>query len=157
AGRSPGAVSGEVRDGREPQDRQGTRHHRAAVHSAARRRGDRMIRRREFIAGLGSVVSLPVLARAQQGRRVGPIAVLMGTAESAEYQNYLSRFFGRLAELGWKTGVNLSVDVRWWKDGQQMQPIIAEMLASSPDVVVPLTNLALATLKPLARNVPVVF
>jgi hypothetical protein len=81
----------------------------------------------------------------------------MGTAESVQDQNYLSTFYGRLAELGWKTGVNLRVDVRWWKDGQPMQPTVAEMLASSPDVVVPFTNLALATLRPLAGAVPVVF
>jgi putative ABC transport system substrate-binding protein len=60
--------------------------------------------------------------------------------------------------LGWKRGLNLRSDVRWWKDGQdQMQPVVAELLAASPDVVVPLSNLALAVLKPLAGRVPIVF
>src|SRR5215468_2191726 len=43
AGRSAGAVSGQIRDGPEPQDRQGARSCRAALDPAARRRADRII------------------------------------------------------------------------------------------------------------------
>src|SRR5262249_12338548 len=39
AGRSPGAVSDKIRDGREPQDRQGARSFRTTIDSAARNRG----------------------------------------------------------------------------------------------------------------------
>jgi hypothetical protein len=42
ARRSPGSASGEIRDGREPQDRQSTRPHGAAIDIATRRRGDRI-------------------------------------------------------------------------------------------------------------------
>src|SRR6516162_5124558 len=42
AGRSPGAVSDQVRDGREPQDRQGAWTYGAAIDFAARRRGHRV-------------------------------------------------------------------------------------------------------------------
>ncbi len=42
AGRSPGAVSGEIRDGRQPQDRQSAGPHRAALDFGARRRGYRI-------------------------------------------------------------------------------------------------------------------
>jgi putative tryptophan/tyrosine transport system substrate-binding protein len=115
------------------------------------------VKRREFIAGLGGAAAWPLAARAQQTQRLRRVAVLMGTAESAQDQGYVSTFLGRLEELGWKTELNLRADVRWWKDGQQMQPVVTEMLASSPDVVIPFTNLALATLKPLSGNVPVVF
>ena len=41
-----------------------------------------MIRRREFIAGLGSTAVWPVVARAQQGERVRRIGVLMGYDEN---------------------------------------------------------------------------
>jgi hypothetical protein len=52
-GRSTGAVSGEIRDGREPKDREGTRPHCAAVHSASCRRGYRIAGRAyRFLAPL---------------------------------------------------------------------------------------------------------
>ena len=38
-----------------------------------------------------------------------------------------------------------------------MRPVVAELLAFSPDVIVVFSNLALALLKPMAANVPVVF
>ena len=58
------------------------------------------MKRREFIAGLGSAVAWPLVVSAQQVQRSRHIAVLMGTAESAEDQNYLSTFFGVLQSWG---------------------------------------------------------
>ena len=38
-----------------------------------------------------------------------------------------------------------------------MRPIVAELLAFSPDVIMVFSNLALALFKPMAGNVPLVF
>jgi putative ABC transport system substrate-binding protein len=116
------------------------------------------MKRREFIAVFGSAIACPQAALAQQRVPMRRIAVLMGTQQAAQDEGYVSTLLLRLAELGWRSGVNLQVDVYWWKDSQdQMKPVVAELLASSPDVVVPFTNLAVAVLKPHAGNIPIVF
>ena len=116
------------------------------------------MKRREFIALLGGVaVSWPLAAQAQSGG-VRKIGVLMGAAPSVLGDTYLAAFSKRLEELGWVNGRNARTDVRWWTGGPDaMRPIVAEMLAASPDVIMVFSNLALAVLKPMAGNVPLVF
>ena len=117
------------------------------------------MRRRDFITLVGSAAATwPLAARAQQGERIRRITVLMGVAEDALNKANIAALLARLDELGWKDGHNLRTDVRWWAGGpEQMQSVVADMLSSSPDVAIAATNLALAVLKPVAGNVPVVF
>src|SRR5262249_22675015 len=109
-GRSPGAVSGEIRDGREPQDRQDARPCHTPIDSAPRRGGDRMIariNRRETITLLGGAAAWPLAARAQQGDRVRRIGVLMpGTESDEDEQSRLTAFQRGLAKAGWTDGRN---------------------------------------------------
>ena len=118
-----------------------------------------VIDRRRLVVGLGSAAALPPAARAQQGEPVRRIAILMGgTEQDSGSQSYIAAFFARLEELGWKRGRSIRADLRWWNGGPgQMQPVVAEMLASSPEVIMVFTNLALAVVKPMAGSVPVVF
>jgi putative tryptophan/tyrosine transport system substrate-binding protein len=107
------------------------------------------IGRRELLAALGGAVVWPLAARAQQGEHIRQIAVFMGTAGSAPDLANIDAFFKRLDELGWH---------RWWTNGpEHMRLVAAEMIALSPDVIVVFSNLALAVLKPLSGNVPIVF
>jgi putative tryptophan/tyrosine transport system substrate-binding protein len=117
------------------------------------------VRRRDFITTLGGAAAAwPLAARAQQGERTRRISVLMGAAEDALNKMRVAAFLARLDELGWKDGHNLRTEVRWWAGGpEQMQPVVADMLSSSPDVAIATTNQALAAIKPVAGNVPVVF
>ena len=118
------------------------------------------MRRREVITLLGSAsLAWPFAARAQQPDVMRRIAVVMGSAQTdLAAQSMVSAYFARLEELGWKIGRNARADVRWWTGGpDQMRTAVAGMLASSPDIVMVQTNLALAVLKPMAGDVPVVF
>ena len=74
----------------------------------------RTIRRREFIAGLGSAAAWAVLARAQQGDRVRRISVLMPADQNdPEPKRRVSAFTQALAGLGWADGRNVRMDLRW--------------------------------------------
>jgi len=73
------------------------------------------MRRREFIAGLGSAAAWPMVARAQQAKGARRVGVLMVNDEAdptERGQAVLSGFTKRLAELGWTDGRNLRIDVR---------------------------------------------
>ena len=58
------------------------------------------MRRRTFIAGLGSAAASPLVARAQQGERVRRIGVLMpGDENDPVYKTRISAFTQALAGL----------------------------------------------------------
>jgi putative tryptophan/tyrosine transport system substrate-binding protein len=71
------------------------------------------MRRREFIALLGSAAVWPVVARAAESRvrRVG--ILLSAAATETEYQGYLAGFVQEMQQRGWTEGKNLQMDVCW--------------------------------------------
>jgi putative ABC transport system substrate-binding protein len=62
------------------------------------------MRRREFIAGLGSTAAWSLAARAQQGDRVRRIGVLFPGEENPFAKTVFSAFTQALAGLGWTAG-----------------------------------------------------
>jgi putative tryptophan/tyrosine transport system substrate-binding protein len=72
------------------------------------------MRRRRFIAGLGGAVAAwPVVARAQQAA-VPVIGVHMGFSEQdSEARRWVAAVEKKLAELGWKDGIDLRIEYRW--------------------------------------------
>jgi len=115
------------------------------------------LKRREFITLLVGAAAWPLAAWAQE-EPVRRVVVLVGAAETASSRGWLTAFSRRLDELGWREGRNLVTQVQWWNDQpEQMRTWAAELIARSPDVAVTYTNLALAVLKPIAGNVPIVF
>jgi putative ABC transport system substrate-binding protein len=84
------------------------------------------MRRREFIAGLGSAAVWPVAARAQQGERVRRIGVLLLNVDNDPVEKRLvSAFTQALADLGWTDGRNVRMDLRWGGgDSNRIRPNI---------------------------------
>src|SRR5262249_16877331 len=77
-----------------------------------RRRGDRMMKRREFITLLGGAAAAwPLAARAQQGGRMRRIGALMALA--ADDPEGPIRVAAFAQELGWRVGDNVRIDYRW--------------------------------------------
>src|SRR5262245_47380210 len=95
------------------------------------------IRRRQFITLLGGAAAAwPLVARAQQARRIGVLVGLV--AGDPEAQSSVVAFENGLRELGWVKGRNLSIEYRWAGDGTVLRDHAAELLAIAPDLI--LTN-----------------
>ena len=96
--------------------------------------------------------------RAHQASRLGRIAVLMGTMETAADAVGLRAMLDRLKTLGWSEGATARIDIRWSRsDPVLMRENALVLLALSPDVILCRSNPALAQLRPLAGNTPIVF
>ena len=117
------------------------------------------MRRREFIAVLGSAAAIPLAARAQERERVRRIGVLLPMrVDDAVGKARLSAFQDGLAQLGWIDGRNMQIDVRWSGGGSdQTSKQAAELAALAPDVILAHGNAAMAPLRQATRTVPVVF
>jgi len=64
----------------------------------------------------------------------------------------------RLGELGWTDGRNVRIEERWANgDLELMRSYGTELVGHSPDVFLVQSNPALAVLRPLAGNTPIVF
>jgi putative ABC transport system substrate-binding protein len=117
------------------------------------------MQRRELITLLGGgAAAWPLGVRAQQAGGIRRVVVLMGAAETAWSRGWLASFLQRLDELGWREGRNLVTQVQWWNDQpEDMRAWATELMARTPDVAMAFSNPALAILKPLGRNIPIVF
>jgi putative tryptophan/tyrosine transport system substrate-binding protein len=122
-------------------------------------RADRM-KRREFITLLGGAAAAwPLGARAQQGKRMRRIGVLLpSVANDPEYQARVGAFMQALALLGWTDGRNVRIETRWAaSDADRYRQYAAELVALAPDVIVAVTSPVVAALQRETRSVPIVF
>jgi putative ABC transport system substrate-binding protein len=94
------------------------------------------MRRREFIAGVGSAAAWPVVARAQQAERMKRIGFLSFTNEIGQLIRAQTLLLEALAKLGWVEGRNLRIDVRGAAAIDQLREHAAELVKLSPDVIV---------------------
>jgi ABC-type uncharacterized transport system substrate-binding protein len=117
------------------------------------------LRRREFVALLGSAAAWPVAARAQPRERTRHVGVFMpGVADDPEFQTRNAAFLQGLGELGWNIGRNLRIDYRWGAgESERYRGVAAELVALAPDVILALGTSTVSALQKSTRTVPIVF
>jgi putative ABC transport system substrate-binding protein len=116
------------------------------------------MRRRGFIAGLGSAAAWPVVARAQQAERIRRIGVLMiQAADDPVGQARVKVFQQGLQQLSWTDGRNVRIDYRWAAGNvENSRKYAAELVALAPDVILAV-GAATGLVLQATRTVPIVF
>jgi putative tryptophan/tyrosine transport system substrate-binding protein len=115
------------------------------------------MRRREFIAGLGSVAAWPLAARAQQ--TVVPVVGFLSPFRPEGMGKYITEFQKGLAEAGFVEGRNVSLEYRYANDDVGRFPdLVAELIRRRCAVIFTSGNLiGLRAIMSATRSVPVVF
>jgi putative ABC transport system substrate-binding protein len=94
------------------------------------------MRRREFITLLGSATAWPLVARAQQPRKIARIGFL-GASSEAGLATRADGFRAGLRDLGYVEGANIIIEYRWADDIYERLPALAaELVRSNVDVIV---------------------
>ena len=120
----------------------------------------RQWKRREFITLLGGAVAAwPLAVRAQQSNRVRRIGMLMGLAEGdPEAQLRVAAIRAELQKLGWITGRNVELDLRWAiADVGRVRDFAKELVRLKPDVILAQGTPSVAALVQETRSIPIVF
>jgi len=114
------------------------------------------MKRREFIAGLGSAAAWPVVARAQQGERMRRVGVLSVGDDTAN-PNLAFALQEELAKLGWAEGRNLRLEVRFGaNDEARIRAYAAELVGLAPDVIVSSGAAATRAVQEQTQMIPIV-
>jgi putative ABC transport system substrate-binding protein len=118
------------------------------------------MRRREFITLLGGAsAAWPLAARAQQPGQIRRIGLLMivpeGDPQSRADRDALE---SGLHALGWIVGRNVGLEYRW-SDGDEalLRKYAAELVGTSPDVLMTEGTAALAAVNRETKSIPTVF
>ena len=118
------------------------------------------MRRRDFIKAIvGSALTCPHLARAQQNGRMRRIAALMPfTATDAQAQARNTAFLQGLQQLGWTVGRNIQIDYRWSAGNvDDARKYASELVALAPEVIFVAGSATVAPLLQVTRSIPIVF
>jgi len=117
------------------------------------------MKRREFIELVGGAAALPFAARAQPPERMRRIGLLLPAhADDPDFQIRIEAFLQVLHQLGWTSGHNIQVDVRWTTaNAIEIRRHVAELVAVSPDVILAHGSSTIGPLMQASRSVPIIF
>ena len=128
---------------------------RSPTRSSNKGRG-RVMRRRDFIAGItGLSTAWPLAAQAQQAGKLPTIGFL--GADASAFSPWTTAFVAHLRELGWVENRNVAIEYRWSEGrAERYAEIAAEFARLKVDVIVTVGS-AVPTVRQVTSVIPVVF
>jgi putative ABC transport system substrate-binding protein len=115
-----------------------------------------MIRRRTFIAGLGSAATWPLVARAQQ--LVPVIGWLSPQSAEDDYKSRTVPFFQGLKEAGYVEGQNVTVEYRWAEyQVDRLPALVADLVRRRVALILASGTPAALAAKAATMSIPIVF
>jgi putative ABC transport system substrate-binding protein len=113
------------------------------------------MRRREFIAGLGSAAAWSVVVQAQQ--RAIPVVGVLGAASPRRFAAISATFRHSLAEAGYVEGSNVAIEDRNAEGQLDRLPILAAELVRHQVAVIVAVGAAAQAAKYATTTIPIVF
>jgi putative ABC transport system substrate-binding protein len=114
------------------------------------------MKRRTFIAGVGSTAAWPLVAWAQQPAKVARIGFL-GVGPPSAWANQIAAFRAGLADAGRIEGKNIAIDFRWADQVDQLPALAADLVKANVDVIVAPASTEVEPARQATRTIPIVF
>ncbi len=114
------------------------------------------MKRRVFIAGLGTVAAWPITSQAQSATKIARIGFL-GFGPPSGWTDQIEAFRAGLKDVGLVEGKNIVIDFRWAEDVDQLPALAAGLVEKHVDIILAPASTEVEPARQATQTIPIVF